>query len=77
MNRCSVIVMLSGLANKGRILNLALEAKLKFPGLPRPTTAGIIDQLVKSFSEPAGAPKGFGHHKSEFELNSGLAILQY
>ena len=32
VNRCSVIVMLSGLANKGRILNLALEAKLKFPG---------------------------------------------
>ena len=33
VNRCSVIVMLSGLANKGRILNLALEAKLKSLGI--------------------------------------------
>ena len=70
MNRCSVIVMLSGLANKGRILKLALEAKLKFPGnLSVPPQLKYLTNWSKVSANIAGTPKGFGHYKSEFELN--------
>ena len=70
VNRCSVIVMLSGLANKGRILNLALEAKLKFPGnLSVPPQLKYLTNWSKVSANIAGTPKGFGHYKSEFELN--------